>query len=98
MKEDVIKYSKIFSDLKTINRKLEEDLEQFVQQLSSFKELKAYYSSEEFLRDYDLADKYKEIDNLDLLSQDSIYDYFSNNRSLCLKMMEVAIKYLKDDE
>ena len=74
-------------------------IDKYVETQDALNELKAYYASEDWLRDYadDEAGKLPKNLKRGVLSEDGIWNLLSDYRELNIKMLETVTEMLKRD-
>jgi len=100
MKEQIerIKKQELNLDKTTeVVQQLEKAVQAWKNQLPQFQELMEYYKSEDWLIDKEASDK-GSFDGLKcgVLSQDAVYNIYSDQRELNLKIIRVALDYLEN--
>jgi len=88
-----LSYNKLESNMKDMKK----SLSKFKKLLPEFNKLLEYYESEQRRSDYDDSSTWKlkiEWPHW-ILGEDTIYDYYQNQRQLCLDLIKTATKYLE---
>lgn len=77
----------------------EASLEKYEALREKIKELSAYYSSPEWMSDYDDSNSGKLPRGLKcgVLSEDAVFDLLTDERRIAIQMMETALKVLKGE-
>ncbi len=89
---------KIFNELELSLNDMEKSFKKWKRLYPKFKKLVEYYDSEQRKIDYDDVNNGKLKPKWPhwILSEDTIYDFYENQRKLCEKMMKFSNKVLKN--
>lgn len=97
--ERINKYENILNKGIKITNKFGKILQEYNDIQKEIKTLSNYYGSDNWyqdIADYDMKLLPKDI-KAGILSEDAIYDLLTNNRTLSIKMLEIATDILKND-
>lgn len=87
----------ILSDLEEVIKSFEENLDEFESKQHSLQKLMEYYGSETWFDDIQSYDEDKLPAGYDysVLGEDPVYDVFTDNHKLAIRLLEVATKIFK---
>ena len=97
--EHIIKMETILDDHQALIDQLEPLLKAFSEHQKEYRQLADYYSSQQFLTDFDEAnspDFPKDI-KCGVLSEDAVFNLLTENHQIALQMLEIALNILKDE-
>ncbi|MGI6259022.1 MAG: DUF4298 domain-containing protein [Anaerolineaceae bacterium] len=89
----------ILDDHQALIDQLEALLKAFSEHQKEYRQLADYYSSQQFLTDFDEAnspDFPKDI-KCGVLSEDAVFNLLTENHQIALQMLEIALNILKDE-
>lgn len=97
--EHITQMENIFDDHQALIDQLEPLLEAFSEHRQKFNQLADYYSSQQFLEDYDEANtpEFPKDIKCGVLSEDAVYNLLTDNYQIALRMLEIALSILKDE-
>lgn len=97
--EHITKMETILDDHQAIIDQLEPLLEAFSKHQEEYNQLADYYSSEQFLKDYDESNtpSFPKDIKCSVLSEDAVYNLLTENHQIALRMLEIALNILKDE-
>jgi antirestriction protein len=97
--EHISKMETILDDHQALIDQLEALLKAFSEHQKEYRQLADYYSSQQFLTDFDEAnspDFPKDI-KCGVLSEDAVFNLLTENHQIALQMLEIALNILKDE-
>ncbi len=97
--EHISKMETILDDHQALIDQLEALLKAFSEHQKEYRQLADYYSSQQFLTDFDKAnspDFPKDI-KCGVLSEDAVFNLLTENHQIALQMLEIALNILKDE-
>lgn len=97
MREDVIKYEAIMDEQDRLNQELSEILDQIEANQENYQAMKAYYGSEEYMKDVDISNSTEEYSDIScgILSEDAAFDTIVTTHDLAIRLLEVATNQMK---
>lgn len=78
-------------------KKFAKSLEEFVQLQNHVSALTTYYGSDDWFIDFNSYEETKKDFKAGILSEDTMYDLLDSNRTLALKMLDLATLIIKND-
>lgn len=98
MKEDVIKFEKIFNTSESILRDLHSVLDKLENNQKDYCALKEYYGSPEYKKDVDISDHTSEYQEIacGILSEDAVYNLIMDSYGAYIRMLEVTTRLFKE--
>ena len=87
----------IFNELESSLKDMKKSVSKWKRLLPKYKKLMAYYESEQWQKDYDDVNTWKLNPEWHhwILSEDTIYDFYQEQRELATEMVKIANKALK---
>lgn len=88
---------KIYDESEKILKELEILLDKFEKNQSDFQKLSRYYSSEEWMKDFDDSNKNLLPKDLKcgILSEDAVYNLIGDNYNMAIRMLELGTNMVK---
>lgn len=95
--ENIKNMEKIFNELESSLKNMEKSFKRRKNLYPKFKKLIEYYDSEQWKRDYNDVNNWKLKPKWPhwILGEDTIYDYFENQRELCEDVVKFINKVFK---
>lgn len=96
--EKIIKYEAILNKQLELINKLDKTLDEFKQNKKEYLKLKDYYNSEEYFIDLekDQNNEYPEDLPRGIFSEDAVFDLFSEQFNIGIKMVEEGLDTIKN--
>lgn len=97
--EHITQMENILDDHQALIDQLEPLLEAFSEHQQKYNHLAEYYSSQQFLEDFDEANtpSFPKDIKCGVLSEDAVYNLLTENHQIALRMLEIALTILKDE-
>ncbi len=97
--EHIEKMEKILDEHTEILAALNENLDRFLAVQKQYQELREYYGSEQFMKDFEASNHRQLPENLKcgVLSEDAVFDLIADNFQTSIKMLEIATVVIKEN-